>query len=116
MGQALSLAAVGLIWHGDPHTFHVPGCQDLAGQRNCLAWARTGQCEANPVFMQAECAASCGLGLCACHRPNRTAGVNDAGVISRIFERIVRERPEYSPRVLSSDPWVLVLDDFITDE
>ena len=26
---------------------------------NCEAWAQAGECDANPVFMRAECAASC---------------------------------------------------------
>eukprot|EP00325_Prymnesiales_sp_UTEX-LB-985_P006095 CAMPEP_0174705222 /NCGR_PEP_ID=MMETSP1094-20130205/8526_1 /TAXON_ID=156173 /ORGANISM="Chrysochromulina brevifilum, Strain UTEX LB 985" /LENGTH=299 /DNA_ID=CAMNT_0015903357 /DNA_START=111 /DNA_END=1011 /DNA_ORIENTATION=+ len=32
-------------------------CADL--QQNCLSWARSGECERNPGFMETECAQSC---------------------------------------------------------
>ena len=50
-----------------------------------------------------------------CGRYNRTATVDNGG-ISRMFERVLADFPQYSPRMLSHDPWVILFDSFLSDE
>jgi len=38
-----------------------PSCADTAGSRSCAGWARGGECEANPNFMNESCRMACGL-------------------------------------------------------
>ena len=87
---------------------------------NCAQWAGAGECENNPGFMHEQCPLSCNT--CpdkdsnpACKRPNETAAVTEGG-ISAMFERALREFPQYSPRALSREPWVMTFDNFISDE
>ena len=47
--------------------------------------------------------------------PLPTAAV-PAGQLGALFERILAEFPQYSPVALSRDPYVIRLDDFVTDE
>lgn len=51
----------------------------------------------------------------ACIRPNETAAVSEGG-ISYMFERALREYPQYSPKALSTDPYVVTFDNFLSDE
>mmetsp|Transcript_21811 Transcript_21811/g.50147 ORF Transcript_21811/g.50147 Transcript_21811/m.50147 type:complete len:193 (-) Transcript_21811:194-772(-) len=42
-----------------PHARHAKaGCDD--SDENCADWAESGECERNPAYMHANCAASCG--------------------------------------------------------
>ena len=50
----------------------------------------------------------------ACKRPNETSAVTEGG-ISKMFERALQQFPQYKPTVLSSDPYVVIFDDFISD-
>ena len=49
-----------------------------------------------------------------CTRP-RPAAVHD-GSIDSMFRALMRNYPQYSPRALSTDPWVVTLDNFLSDE
>ena len=92
-------------------------CKD--DHSECAAWAGSGECATNPGFMLSQCPLSCNS--CpdgkndACQRPNETAAVSEGG-ISVMFERLLREFPQYSPRALSTDPYVVTLDHFLSDE
>ena len=76
---------------------------------------------ANPGFMLTSCPLSCDS--CpsdsepdpACKRPNATAAARE-GDISRMFRRVLSEYGQYAPAVLSEDPWVVTLDDFLSEE
>ena len=39
-----------------------------------------------------------------------------AGHLTPLFERVLRDFPEYSPEALATDPYVVILHDFITPE
>ncbi|EOD05543.1 hypothetical protein EMIHUDRAFT_250246 [Emiliania huxleyi CCMP1516] len=106
----LSLASA-LLTDGDPRTYVADNCEDRAGGDQCRAWASEGECEENAGFMLTECAASCSA--CTCSRPNQTAAV-EVGGIGRMFERIVQNYPQFAPHVVSRDPWVLVLENFVS--
>ena len=92
-------------------------CRD--SNPNCASWAGAGECEANAGFMRASCPLSCnscpdGEGDPKCARDNKTAAVS-AGDISAMFTSVIADYPQYKPTVLSTDPWVLTLDDFIAE-
>ena len=50
-----------------------------------------------------------------CARIVGHAAVSAPGDISATMQRILRDYPQYKPRALSSDPWVVQLHDFLTD-
>lgn len=90
-------------------------CAD--GNDRCEEWALTGQCAKNAEFMTATCRKSCGV--CgpfgpACERLSEAAV--RPGDMNATFERALADFPEYSPQVLSRDPWVLRFDSFLSDE
>ena len=93
-------------------------CRDA--DPSCASWAGAGECDANPGFMLESCPVSCNA--CpvgdedpACVRRNSTPAVRDRG-IAAVFERALREYPQYKPRALSRDPWVMTFDDFLSEE
>lgn len=94
-------------------------CQNR--ERRCTQWATEGECEANPSYMQAECAAAC----FSCHLldfSTRCPVTNEPnawqpGAVTQLFERIIQDynvtivsQPDDTPK---SKPWILVLDDFL---
>ena len=93
-------------------------CRD--SDTSCSSWAGAGECNANPGFMLDSCPVSCNACPAgdedpACVRRNSTPAVQDRG-ISAVFERALREYPQYKPRALSRDPWVMTFDDFLSEE
>lgn len=89
----------------------------------CAAWAGIGECEENPSYMLVNCPKACGT----CHlrdpavRCRRGAADGPApppalaaGALGATFRRAVAAFPELGPRVLSSDPWVVVFDTFVS--
>lgn len=73
--------------------------------------------------MQKECAAACQ----ACHLLdfNYRCPLNESipealqkGDVNKLFQRIVTDEyyQQYQPNILSSDPWVVVLDSMLTHE
>lgn len=86
------------------------------------------ECHKNPTFMMEQCAVACDN--CAtkrrsCDRPPDTPPVVDPGGINATMLRILSDFPQYSPRALSRPgegklgahaPWVMALQDFISDE
>ena len=93
-------------------------CRD--SDPSCSSWAGAGECDANPGFMLDSCPVSCNACPAgdedpACVRRNSTPAVQDRG-IAAVFERALREYPQYKPRALSRDPWVMAFDDFLSEE
>ncbi|KAG8467226.1 hypothetical protein KFE25_000542 [Diacronema lutheri] len=93
-------------------------CADMSDE--CGAWAVAGECEANPRHMKVSCAASCGSCDWAsaerrCALDPRALPAVAPGDINRTFARI-EALGEYAPRVLSREPWVVVLDAFLSAE
>ena len=93
-------------------------CRD--SDTSCSSWAGAGECDANPGFMLDSCPVSCNACPAgdedpACVRRNSTPAVQDRG-IGAVFERALREYPQYKPRALSRDPWVMTFDDFLSEE
>merc|ERR1719384_771448 len=75
----------------------------------------------SPGFMIFSCPKSCGF----CHLKNpdvRCTRHPDAkpavgpGDVNKMFERLLTDFPQYTPTVLSRDPWLVVLNDVFTDE
>lgn len=93
-------------------------CQDES--EFCLAWASSGECDKNPQYMKAHCAASCGTCMssqAACRRDESTrAELPVPGGINAMFERAVRDFPQYTPEIISRDPWLIAFNDFITED
>lgn len=97
-------------------------CADTSNM--CDAWHKAGMC-ASPKRNLCrktcgECPGVAGRGPRVpagerCRRDNTTAAV-PAGQLGALFERILAEFPQYSPVALSRDPYVIRLDDFVTDE
>ena len=75
-------------------------CEDDDG--SCPSWAGAGECDANPGFMLESCPVSCNACPAgdedpACVRRNSTPAVRDRG-IAAVFERALREYPQYKVR------------------
>jgi len=86
-------------------------CSDL--ESNCKYWASLGECDNNPGFMHARCSMSCGT----CDRMGFDCNIigEDAlidGGITSIMQRMLA-MDHLGPKVLSSDPWVLLLETFV---
>jgi hypothetical protein len=93
---------------GDPKY----ACENV--HSDCAVWAAGGECANNPVYMSQNCAHSCGTCEslargCSPDGPNAVV----PGDVDATFQRLAAAS-EYSPRVLSTDPWVVVLDTFLT--
>ena len=97
-------------------------------QELCTVWAVAGECENNPEFMKKECAPACKSclyntieGRCPID-PNAPRAWKP-GDLNAMFERLVGSQEDTgSAQILSSpatptgDPWILQLDNVITEE
>ena len=95
-------------------------CADRDKTGNCAVWAKAGECAANPTFMKLKCAASCDT--CdmlnftkRCPPLNQTAAVAP-GAMGEMFEHALSNFAEFSPQMLSSDPWVVSFEDFVQED
>ena len=96
----------------------------------CVAWHKAGYCHRRSKLvtgMPRRCPRTCGL--CPgvdqrnppvaredrCSRDNQSAAV-PAGALHGLFEHILDSFPEYSPTALSTSPYVIRLDNFISAE
>ena len=90
----------------------------------CELFASQGECTNNPGWMIIHCSVSCN----ACHlrtvearcgRENLNTthtGFLVPGKLNKMFERINTElRSQYTINVLSYDPWVITIDDFLSE-
>lgn len=124
MGAPRALVLLGLAavecTPGQRASAFEPECTDQAPE--CAAWASRGECDANAKYMKVQCAASCRS--CEWADPKRRCALDpDAisavapGDIEAMFTRAATspDFAAYEPRVLSRDPWVLVLDRFLSE-
>jgi len=86
---------------------------------DCTYWASVGECVNNPGYMETSCAPACFTcnlldieHRCAFDDAIREDRIWPAGGGSQMFTKIVTEWPH--AQVLSSDPYVIVIDDFLT--
>lgn len=87
-------------------------CED--NYPNCVTWAAAGECSANPRFMVTECSRSCNsCGSTPCSPYATSVDSSSAADYLETFARAAG-LAEYTPRVLSEDPWVIVLDTFLS--
>ena len=91
----------------------------------CKQFASQGECENNPGWMIIHCSVSCD----ACHLRTLAArcgrenlnttdtGFLVPGKLNQMFERVDKElRGRYKVNILSHDPWIMTIDDFMTAE
>lgn len=94
---------------------HTLTCHDT--DPNCEYWAQTGECYKNKAFMMEHCCLSCSPDpddRCT-HIPTERPDVAE-GDIDKIFERAIANYPQYNPKVISKDPWLVTFDNLLTDE
>jgi len=96
-------------------TWHTPS--------DCVAWAGSGQCEANPGFMLVSCELSChkiGVSRSAyaerCKRPTDAEPALQPGGMTATFDRIMAEFGHLEPELVSSDPPVVLFHKFLSDD
>ena len=97
-----------------------PACEDKAPE--CKDWAKIGECDANPGYMLVHCASSCDK--CDMLDYRKRCAVDETlplsvppGDMGKTFRRASsQEFAALDPVVLSSDPWVLQFDNFLSDE
>jgi prolyl 4-hydroxylase len=100
---------------------------------NCSYWAFLGECDANPGYMVTNCAPACMtcLELSFEHRCPTDPDLPNAwekGDVNKFFERITTEPfyQQYKPEIIARpgidnpkigpSPWVVTLDEFLTEE
>ena len=106
------------------HIWELPldyDCENERDDHDCSYWAKNNACEETPGFMIFSCPRSCGF----CHlkdpdircrrHPDAKPAVGP-GDVNKMFERLLTDFPQYTPTVLSRDPWLVVLNDVFTDE
>jgi len=106
----------------------------------CLAWASSGECDANPGYMHIDCAPACFTCDKAtrsfkdrCPMPTVLNDIWKPGDLNRMFEKLTNDtyyRERYHLQVIrrpgmkvdnswkttSDNPWLVQLDDFLSDE
>ena len=94
---------------------HELACVDLDEQ--CFDWSLADQCIDNAEFMKKNCCASCSPDPddpCSTDPSSRPDVYK--GDFTRAFERIIRDYPQYNITVHSRDPWLITLDNLLTDD
>ena len=84
---------------------------------DCPTWAYEMKCIDNAEFMKANCCSSCAPDPddpCSID-PSERPDVH-TGDITKIFERAMREFPQYPATVHSTDPWLVQFDNLLDDE
>ena len=95
-------------------------CQshDCFDQREeCESWADAGECAKNSDFMMEVCKYSCAVCnvnfKASCKRDPKEPPAAVAGTIDETFRRALEIYPEYRPRVLHRDPWIVEFQEFL---
>ena len=92
-------------------------CHDK--ESSCKQWADEGECGRNGDFMLSTCAFSCAV--CdvtfkpACKRDPSEPPAAVAGTIDDTFRRALELFPQYGPRVLNREPWIVSFDTFLSE-
>jgi len=88
---------------------------------SCEKWAGEGECDRNPTYMLDRCKQACKACMldvtefrCVRHKTSVPAKPNP-GDIDATFHRILKNYPEYTPKFLNEDPYIIELDNFLTD-
>ncbi len=93
-------------------------CEDRDKTGACASWAASGECEANPSYMRLKCAASCGTCELLDYKvrcpidPELQPAV-PPGAMAETFSLALSNFAEYEPQLLSTDPPVLTLENFV---
>ena len=84
---------------------------------SCIPKAQKGACYLEPEYMNATCCFACSPDPeDRCSPDPRKRPEVAEGDLTKVFERAINEYPQYGPRVLSRDPWVVAFDNIMTDE
>ena len=71
-------------------------CRNVSPDRDCMHWAKSGECKSNPGFMEENCSVSCGT--CAILKERKSAEQKElkdkAEAAARIQEEALREKDE----------------------
>jgi prolyl 4-hydroxylase len=84
----------------------------------CTYWSAIGECDRNPTYMRQKCSPSCqscdqlDWSLRCQFDPNQLVW-NETGKVNALMKRIVRD---YDAVVWSEDPWVVTIDDFLSEQ
>ena len=84
---------------------------------SCIPKAQKGACYLEPEYMNATCCYACSPDPedpCS-PDPSKRPEVAE-GDLSKVFQRAVDEYPQYAPKILSRDPWVVAFENIMTDE
>jgi len=90
---------------------------------SCTAWAVAGECQKNEKYMASSCASACMQ--CDMLMIEKRCPVDpnakpawEPGGLNAMFERLVSEpiASKYPVTVLSKDPWVVTLDNVVSEE
>jgi len=102
--------------------------------RECAKWVLEGECEKNPLFLSLNCAPFCETCLemdvrHRCPPPSESllsSNVLKSGGLDRLFENILSKSGWWESKVLSrpnstdqneiNGPWVVIFDNFLTNE
>ena len=91
-------------------------CADRDKSGACATWAAAGECDANPAYMKVKCASTCGT--CdmldwrkRCPVDPEAKPAVPPGAMQETFERALSNFPQYSPQLLSSDPYVVTFEE-----
>jgi prolyl 4-hydroxylase len=84
----------------------------------CTYWSAIGECDKNPNYMRHNCAPSCKTcdqldwDMRCQYDPDEIVW-NETGKVDALMKQIVRD---YDAEVWSEDPWVLTIDDFLSEQ
>jgi hypothetical protein len=124
-GVCISKAGAKLPKHanaeGKPPDIKLGECNDR--NENCAIFVAQGECTKNPGWMIVNCPKSCD----SCHLLDRkircqrsflnisTDPAYHPGDLQAMFERITTKFSKYEPTVLSTSPWIVTFDNFLSD-
>ena len=115
--------AKGANVHGVPPEVSFSDCNDRSEQ--CVGFQQHGECDKNPGWMIVNCPKSCNAcelrdPKIRCSRTNlniSTEPIYQVDDMNAMFSNIALEFGDrYGVTVVSSDPWVVTMDDFLNDD
>ena len=97
----------------------------LDRHEECVGFEQQGECQQNPGWMIINCAKSCNAchlrdPIVRCDRATLNMSINpiyEKHQMQRMFENIEnRFGKKYEINIISTDPWVVTFDNFLTDK